>query len=309
MAIIPGDGSRLAQSAGMAESIRGLVLAGGSGQRLAAHTGGVPKQFFCLSHGRSLLDETIDRLAPVVAPHRLVVVVDRAHRPHVASLRGPAARGQYVYQPGDRGTAAGVLLGVSTIAEHDPDAIVVMTPADHGVRRASVFQQGLRDAIAVVADWESAVVLFGAEPDGLAGDYGWIVPDHTQGGSVRGVFAFAEKPASADVVRLFARGAVWNTMVLAGRAAALLGLVRRHQPELAEIFRLHAATPRDTRDRFLAERYSFMPSIDFSRDVLTPAASTMLLLTWPRSMGWSDLGTPERLLRWLSPEAIHHVAS
>jgi hypothetical protein len=98
-------------------------------------------------------------------------------------------------------------------------------------------------------------------------------------------------------------------MVLVARAATVLELFARYQPELTALFRRRKAMPRVMRDRFLADRYPLIPSIDFSRDVLTPAARSMTLFTWPAAMGWSDLGTPERLTVWLGSRPMRELAS
>ena len=300
----------LLQPLSMIQSTCGLILAGGCGRRLAAHTGGVPKQFYSIFAGSSLLDDTVSRLNPLAAPERTVVVVDRSHRPHIDALQGAARGATFVYQPCNRGTAVGVLLGVTAIAARHSDAIVVMTPADHGVRNTPVFVQGIRTAVAAVLLDDARVVLFGVAPDGVGGDYGWIVPnDPGTDEPLRRVSAFAEKPPPDAAVRLYARGGVWNTMVLVARAATLVALFRQHQPELTELFSVSAAMPPPMRGRFLANRYPLIPSIDFSRHVLTPAARALTLFTWPSGMGWSDLGTPERLMRWMGRDLVREIAS
>jgi mannose-1-phosphate guanylyltransferase len=294
----------------MSESIRGLILAGGSGRRLAAHTRGLPKQFFSVSNGASLLDDTVSRLAPIASPDQTVVVVDRSHRHHVEALSGPAARARFVYQPGNRGTATGILLGVSAVVERDSNAVIVMTPADHGVRDDSVFQQGIREAIGAVRADRSRVVLFGVEPEQMTGDYGWIVPGLADTNrSLRRVERFVEKPSPELARRLFEAGAVWNSMVLVARPEAILDLFARHLPELLALFDRHAAIAPAIRGQFLANRYHSIPSVDFSDAVLTPAAHVLTLFTWPAAMGWSDLGTPERLTRWLDGRALTRLAS
>jgi mannose-1-phosphate guanylyltransferase len=303
-------GKRLAEKADVSEPVWGLILAGGSGRRLAQHTGGIPKQFFSVSDGPSLLDDTVNRLTSLAAPDRTVIVVDRSHRRHIEALTGPSRQVGFVYQPGNRGTAAGVLLGVSAIAERDPDAVMLMTPADHGVRDVGLFEQGVRVAVAAVVEDDARVVLFGIEPDRLAGDYGWIVPGRPSSvRALRTVARFVEKPGPELAGRLFIAGAVWNTMVLVARAATVLELFGRHQPELTALFQLHTTMPRMLRERFLADRYPLIPSIDFSHDVLTPAARAMTVFTWPAAMGWSDLGTPERLTMWLGSRLMSELAS
>ena len=235
--------------------------------------------------------------------------IDRI-RPYVQALSGPAARAGFVQQPANRGTATGILLGLSAVAEHDRHAVIVMTPADHGVRTDTLFQHGIRQAISAVRVDQRRVILFGVEPERVTGDYGWIVPGLPDAGTtLRGVNRFVEKPTHELARRLFDTGAVWNTMVLVARPAALFDLFARYQPELMALFQRYAAMPRAIRERFLAKRYPSISPVDFSGAILTPAASSLLVFIWPATMGWSDLGTPERLTRWLSDRAVTTLAS
>ena len=64
-----------------------VVLAAGSGRRLASLTGGVPKQFWSPDGQPSLLAQTLARLAPLAPPSRIVIVVDQTHRPSVHTAR------------------------------------------------------------------------------------------------------------------------------------------------------------------------------------------------------------------------------
>lgn len=276
-----------------------LVLAAGAGRRLASVTGGTPKQFWSLDGSPTLLDDTLDRMGALAPSTRTVVVVDRTHAAHVAASARLARLDHVLYQPGDRGTAAGVLFGLSHVAAEDPDALVVMTPSDHGVADPAAFARGLRGALRDVAAHREPIVLFGVEPDRAEGDYGWIVPDAPRTAAARSqrVRAFVEKPAAAHARALLDAGGVWNTMVLVARVSALLDLYERHLPSVSAVFadaRAYAGRERDAR---LGEAYRTLPAADFSHDLLEIAGG-LRVRTWPRSVGWSDLGTPERLARW-----------
>lgn len=293
-----------------------LVLAAGAGRRLAGLTGGVPRQFWSVDGGPSLLEQTVDRVAGIAPSSRRLTIVDRTHRRYVEGLAGSARLGRILYQPCDRGTAVGVLLGLHAIARSGPDVTIVLTPADQGVTRPSLFQQGVRQAAALVGAGRARAVLFGVEPDAADGDYGWITPGMSDGpigaGRVQPVARFVEKPPALEALRLRASGAVWNTMVLVVRVSELLNLYRRHLPELTDFFVRTSCLPPVRREAVLAELYPQLPSADFSRDVLTPAEG-LVVYTWPASLGWSDLGTPERLERWLrqqrtAPEVVRHIA-
>src|SRR5262245_62114210 len=141
-----------------------IVLAAGKGRRLASVTGGVPKQFWSPSGGQTLLEQTLDRLSPLVLLTRTVTVIDRSQRALATALLKSSGReslGLLLDQPFDRGTAAGVALGLSTIAATEPDAIVVLMPSDHAVACEAEFVRGLRHAAAAVARRRERVVLFG----------------------------------------------------------------------------------------------------------------------------------------------------
>ncbi len=291
-------GSLSALSHDMQSPLWSVVLAAGSGRRLSGVTGGIPKQFWRPTGSTSLVEETLARLLPICPPDRTVIVVAENQRDYVNRWRSARHRGRVVFQPEDRGTAAGVLFGLLPVLTADPNAVVLITPSDHGVAKPDVFRQGVLDAVAHIRRHDG-VVLFGIEPSAALTDYGWITLDSLKASTgVQRVASFAEKP-SADIARqLLASGALWNTMVIVARARTLLDLCREHIPDVTATFIGSLTLPPETREAFLVRRYRHLEATDFSRDVLTRGVN-LLAYTWPASIGWSDLGTPERLHRWL----------
>lgn len=291
----------------VATGLWSIVLAAGAGRRLAGLTGGVPKQFWRPNGGTSLLDATLARLAPLSGPEHTVVVVDRSHRPHVLAL-SPDRVGAVLFQPSDRGTATGVLLALTPVLDANPDAVVLLTPSDHGVRNDNRFRRGVLEA-ALRVRRHNDVVLFGAEPTQANDDYGWIVPGEGRGlTGLRTVRAFVEKPPSSEAETLLANGGVWNTMVVVARASTLRALFAEHLNQLVQIFDAALQLSPPERDDFFSGAYPSLDSWDFSRDLLTPARD-LLVYTWPRAIGWSDLGTPERFQGWLRQSAHSQSAT
>lgn len=279
-----------------------IVLAGGSGRRLAALTGGVPKQFCAFGGRRTLLQETLARLAPEAPPDRTTVVVRDVHLELAREqLRGfPGVT--ILAQPDDCGTAPGLLWPLVRL---DPDATVIVTPSDHGVRDARAYRRGLSAASRAIGG--ASAVLLGVEAREPRTDFGWIVPGAETAPGVRRVETFVEKPAPAAASALLARGGLYSTMVVVARACALLALFERARPGLAALMQPLGALPPGARDLHLGRAYALMPPLDFSRDILSPARD-LAVVRWPAEVGWTDLGTPERLEEWLAaapePQAV-----
>lgn len=269
-----------------------LVLAAGSGNRLASLTTTragerVPKQYCSLFGGRSLLGDAVARAELLAARENVFVVVAREHaRWWEREFEGSVVR--VVVQPQDRGTAAGVLLGLRAIEAVDPDAHVTMMPSDCFVADEGALASSLLSA--QVASGSGRPVLVGMPADSPDPEYGYIVPVGLTG-SRAGVCQFVEKPDREQASLLLRRGAVWNSMMLASPLQSLLRLYERRLPRMIAAFRW--ARPEEGPSRAAALYASLEPG-DFSRDLLQGSeASLDLRVATP--CGWTDLGTPARV--------------
>ncbi len=283
-----------------------IVLAGGFGRRLEPvirvyARGLIPKQFCTFGRGRSLLLETLRRIGPAASRDRTAVVVDASQERRAArQLRGAPAV-ELVLQPCDRGTGAGVLLPLHHLLARDPEARILLTPSDHAVVDRRAYLTGLRAAERALDGGAADAVVFGVESSAPNPDYGWISTGRALGPNLSEVRGFAEKPPAAEAVRLHEAGALWNTMVVLARGKALEEHYERRLPTLAAPFRAAFRHPAGERDAMLRRIYPTLPKSDFSRDILGTLRG-LAVVRWPVAMGWSDLGTPERLAAWLGQE-------
>lgn len=276
-----------------------IVLAAGDGTRLQQLTieRGVPrpKQYCSLRGGRSLLQTALTRAGNVVPRERTLVVVANQHeRFWRTDLAGFPAR-NIIVQPRNRGTSAGILLPLLEVLARDAEAHVLLLPSDHEVAKESVMASSMRRAMDALAGPHSGVTLLGISPDGPESDYGWIVPAAL---GDRRVARFVEKPEPLLARELLAYGAVWNSFLLAATGAALLELFERRLPSLVARFREAAAQPEALATR-LEALYATLPTSDFSREVLQGSEEHLRLEVVP-PCGWTDLGTPERVLACLA---------
>jgi len=287
-----------------------VVLAGGQGMRLRALTRHVygderPKQFAVLTGSESLLHQTIDRVSLLVPRERTVVVTMAEHGSHVAAeLRRQRPAPHVLEQPVDRGTAAAVLFAARWIAFRDPDATIVTIPSDHYVDRDALFMRHVADAVRAGNEEPGCIALLGAEPTEPEADYGWIeLGDPITGLGRRDVYRvrqFREKPTQTAAEGLFGAGALWNTLVFAARAQAIIEAGRRCVPALHDrLNRLQTFLGTEHERWAVHQAYELSARANFSRAVLERITDALVAL--PLSgVVWRDLGTPRRVVRTLA---------
>ncbi len=286
------------------------MLAGGDGVRLRAltralHGEELPKQFAFIHGGASLLQATIARARRWSAPERIVVVVAREREALArAQLRdyGPV---HLAVQPCNRGTGPGLMLPLSHVLAMDPEAHVVVLPSDHYVRDEAPFEQSIHAAVAASSE---QIALVGAVPDHAETQYGWMVRGVRPGVEGHVVECFCEKPPASVAEQLLRDGALWNTFVMAGSVQRFWQLLRQHLPQQAARFEEYLGALHGPEERAaLRALYARMPGADFSREVLERARDLRLVAL--RSCGWSDWGTPERVLDSLRNHSDYGVLS
>ena len=276
-----------------------IVLAAGDGTRLASLTTDrqgrhTPKQFCTLRHGRTLLADALARSARLVPAERTLVVVAAAHAPlWREALRDHPAQ-NIVVQPENRGTAAGLLLPLVEILARDPEALVFVLPSDHYVTNEERIVNAGHVALAELRTSDHVATLLGITPRSADTGYGWIVPGPLRRGASARVTRFIEKPHLEEALSLLEQGALWNSFLMAARGAALAYLAEERVPGLTLALQAARRVGGDAIERL----YTLLPTRDFSVDVLQGSEDSLRVLAVPEC-GWTDLGTPERVVECL----------
>jgi mannose-1-phosphate guanylyltransferase len=286
-----------------------LVLAGGEGVRLRELTRQIcgeerPKQYVPLLGARSLLQQTVDRLLPLIPPERTVVVTMRTHARYLARALGDLRLPRILAQPADRGTAAAILLGAQWILGRDPGATVIVLPSDHLIVEEALFMGHLTTVARFVQEHPEWMVLLGAQPMEPEIEYGWIEAGPRAGWTANGpvyrVLRFWGKPSRETASMLLVKGCLWNTFMLVAGVGTLIAAGRECVPALADrVGRLSAFFGTEHESWAMSQAYALAPRANFSRSVLQRCPGALAVSKLP-ALTWCDLGSPDRVVRTLT---------
>lgn len=264
-----------------------VIPAGGAGTRLwPLSRSTAPKFLHDLSGGgRSLLQETYDRLLPLAA-ERFVVVTGRAHREAVLGQLPDLAPDAVVAEPSPRDSMAAIGLAAAMLERSDPEAVMGSFAADHVITDPEDFAEAVRLAVEVARDdW---LVTLGIEPRFASSAFGYIhvgAPlDRQPWASV--VREFVEKPSVETAEEYLATGDYrWNAGMFVVRPTILLDLLGRWHPAFAADLRAIAADP-----SLLDEIWDRLPKIALDHAIAEPAADAGRVAVVRSSFHWEDIG-------------------
>jgi mannose-1-phosphate guanylyltransferase len=282
--------------------LHAIIMAGGTGTRFwPASRNDAPKQLLRLVGEATMLRQTLDRLGDLAPNERRLVVTNErlvaATREQLPEL--PAA--SIVGEPCKRDTAPCVGLAALLVMRHDPDATMVVMPADHVIGPAAKFQDAIRQAAALVEESPGRIVTFGIKPSYPAEIFGYIHRGERLRES-RGaapefrVQQFKEKPDAATAKKYVDSGEYyWNSGIFVWRASTIVEALELRQPDmLAHLLR--AVDAWDSKDHaaiFEREFAAIKPiSVDYA---VMEHATDVAVIEAP--FEWDDLGGWQSLAR------------
>ena len=269
-----------------------VILSGGSGSRLwPLSREYYPKPLLPLVSDKTLLQETACRLDPLPDQGNAVYVCNEEHRfllaEQVAELgKSPAT---IILEPEGRNTAPALTLAALYLVEKDPDAMMVVMPADHVMTQPQQFIEAVQQG-SVNAN-NGALVTFGIVPDAPETGYGYIKcgSDINDGPACK-VDSFVEKPDLATAEQYLKEGSYyWNSGIFLMRADRWLEEIGKFRGEILEQCRLAMQQGKQDSDFFRVHKATFVECPSDSIDYAVMENTDQAVVV-PISAGWSDVG-------------------
>lgn len=282
-----------------------IILAGGEGRRLSPMISRwigrhKPKQYCSFVGTRSMFQHTLDRADQISAPERKVIVAGKTHVDEATTQSKGRAPGKIIFQPSNRGTAAGIFVAASYVKARDPNATVVICPSDHFIYPEDLFIKTLRSTAAIATEIKHWLFMLGVKPDRPEPDYGYIFPGASlakmDGHRIYAVQEFLEKPNLTRSAEAISTGALWNTFILVAKVDTLWGIGWQFSPAMMSCFKQYAdAIGMDQEDEKLDAIYKTMPSHNFSSGLLRQSCNHLAVVEL-NDVLWCDWGRPERIV-------------
>jgi mannose-1-phosphate guanylyltransferase len=283
--------------------LHAMIMAGGGGTRFWPRSRQQrPKQFLELGGEHTLLQQALERIEAAVPAERTWVITGAAYVEETARQLPELPADHVVGEPCGRDTAPCVGLGAALIAREDPEAVVLVTPADHIIEPVREFQRAVHVAAQMAEEQPQALVTFGITPTYAATGYGYIQRGaqlaQRQGVSVFRVKKFEEKPDAERAEEFVASGEYfWNSGIFVWRAATVLGELARQKPALhAGVQRVAEAWSGPRGREVLRGEYERLEKISIDYAVMEQAAQVLVVQA---PYQWDDVGS------WLALERLH----
>lgn len=270
-----------------------VILAGGSGTRFwPLSRNARPKQLLALFDEETLIEKAVARLDGLIPRERILVITNAAQLAQTRATLPQLAEENVIAEPSRRDTAPAITLAAALVASRDPEAVMVVLPADQLIVDQANFRSVLRRA-AFAAVNEAAIVTLGIPPDWPCPSYGYIergerLEHLTSPGEadIYDVKCFREKPSSEVAAAYLAQGGFsWNAGIFLWTIPTLRRELASHAPALACYLDtvMAAADPMQV----ATEGWEGLEKISIDFALLEKAER---ILNLDAAVGWDDVG-------------------
>ena len=288
-----------------------IIMAGGRGERFwPVSREKTPKQLLRLLGDRSFLQETVDRVLPIVPMKNIFTITNEAQAAEVRKQLPKLPKENVVAEPIGRDTCAAVTLGAALVGARSTTGIMAVLPADHVIPEAKKFQQVLADAFDLAGRGQ-AIVTIGIKPTEPNTGYGYIrvgepLPPPQGVKAYKSVFhraeQFVEKPNYDTALGYLQSGQYrWNAGMFIWSFVTVTEGLQKHQPEMYEACQrwFKVATNGPKLAKVLAKEYPDVKKISIDFALMEKAHNVVVA---DGAFEWDDLGSWTALARHLKAD-------
>ena len=279
-----------------------VILAGGKGERFWPWSRAKrPKQLLPITSTKTMLQETISRVMPMIPRERILVVTGRDLVPFIVEGCPELEAENIIAEPIGRNTAAAIGLAAISLRAKDPQAVMAVLSADHQIGPSEKFLAAISTAVQCVQE-EDWLVTFGIPPTRPETGYGYIEVGEKlsaqEGGVVYRVKEFKEKPNRLMAQKFYLdKGHLWNSGMFVWKVDAIFKAMDTHMPDLSRgLEQVAEEKTREGWDRAVEKFYDRIQSISIDYGILEKADNVVVVKGGFR---WDDVGT------WLALKRIH----
>ena len=294
-----------------------IIMAGGRGERFwPLSREKIPKQLLAILGKKSLLQEAVERVLPLVPAKNIFIITNEVQAPTVRKQLPKLPKGNIVAEPVGRDTCAAVTLGAALVGARSTTGVMAVLPADHVIPDAKKFQQVLSDAFDIAAQGQ-AIVTIGIKPSEPATGYGYIHTGHelpTPPGAKKTKTTFfkaerfVEKPNFETALEYVNSGQYrWNAGMFVWSFITVTNSLEKHQPEMFAAcqrwFKVAANPAKLT--KVLAKEYPEIKKVSIDYALMEKAQNVIVA---DGAFEWDDLGAWPAIARHIKQDAEGNAA-
>lgn len=275
-----------------------VIMAGGRGTRFWPRSREQkPKHLLDIVSHRTIIQETVDRIRPLVRPKNILIVTGRKHARELMKQLPEIPPENIIIEPVGRNTAACIGLAALHIQKKTKDDIMVVLPSDHAIGDPEKYRAVL-SAAAGAAKTENALVTVGIKPTGPHTGFGYLEGGDSLGAiageEILRVKSIREKPDAAKARAFVQSGKFfWNSGMFVWKASTILKEIERFLPDLhSGLMTIRNALGTTSETKTVAKIYQGLASISIDYGVMEKAGNVLVL---PAEFGWNDVGSWDAL--------------